>query len=106
MSYKADINRLEIKKSILVNTIGLFIPDENFILFTEKLKKINYELYKFRSLRYLSNFTNEGIWNLYIKCRNDVNHLGDVCDSLNIKDIEIFRYELYKAYRDYIEQRQ
>ena len=105
MSYKADINRLEIKKSILINTLSVFIPDDQFNSFTNKLKKLNTELYKFRALQYLSNFTDHGIWNLYLKCRNNVNHLADICDSLNIKDIEVFRYELYKMYRDYLEQR-
>ena len=64
MSYKADINRLEIKKSILINTFEIFIPDDQHESFTKKLKKINYDLYKFRALQYLSNFTGYGIWNL------------------------------------------
>ena len=105
MSYKADINRLEVKKSILINTFELYIPDSEFNSFTKNLKKINYDLYKFGSLQYLSNVSNHGIWNLYLKCRNNVTDLADICDSLNIKDIEIFRYELYKMYRDYLEQR-
>ncbi len=106
MSYQADINKLEIKKSVLINTLKVFIPDKDFNLFRDKIKKVNTELYKFRSLQYLSNFSNTGIWDLYLKCRNDINHLADICDSLNIKDIEIFRYELYKQYRNYLEQRQ
>ncbi len=106
MSYQADINKLEIKKSVLINTLKVFIPDDQFDAFTGKIKKINYDLYKFRSLQYLSNFSNAGIWDLYLKCRNNINHLADICDSLNIKDIEVFRYELYKQYRNYLEQRQ
>ena len=104
MSYLSEINKLEIKKSILINTLELFIPDEQYDVFVNKLKKINTQLYKFRSLQYLSNFTNKGIADLHLKCRNNVNQLGDICDSINVKDIEIFKYELFKQYRDYIEE--
>ena len=105
MTYKAQINQLEIRKTVLINTFELFIPDSEFNAFRAKIKAINKEIYRYKSLDYLTNFTDKGIYDLYLKVSNNINHLADICDSLNIQNYHVFKYELYKQYRDYCEQR-
>lgn len=105
MSYKAQINQLEIRKTVLINTFELFIPTNEFNAFRAKIKAINNEIYLYKSLQYLTNFTDKGIYDMYLKVSNNINHLADICDSLNIQNYDIFKYELYKQYRDYCEQR-
>jgi hypothetical protein len=43
-TYKSQINSLEVKKSILTNTLDLFIPDEQFNEFKEKVQYINAQI--------------------------------------------------------------
>ena len=100
-TYKSKINSLEIKKTNLVNTLDILIPDSEFNEFRDKIQALNAELYKYRSLSFIDELGSKESYYLHRKIRIDDNILHDICDKLNVKDVTIFEHQLEVSYREY-----
>ena len=100
-TYKTEINSLEIKKTILANTLDLFIPNNQYNEFRAKIKAINDKIDYYKALTLIEEIGDKEAYYIHRKIKLNSNVLLNLCHEYKIRNYDILAHELKANYIDY-----